>query len=111
MFRNFFGPINVDKHLWFRKHNCIIFLILPHMGCFCPFWALWSGLLGGLGPGLTTILLPTYVHSQLWFWDYSPIFLLNLAQFGAFFALFGPFWAIFGFGVRSKNFLGPTNID
>ena len=36
----------------------------------------------------------------------SYLFVFNLAKFGAFFALFGPFGALFGVGVRFKNFFG-----
>ena len=36
------------------------------------------------------------------------LFVFNSAKFGAFFALFGLFGAIFGAGVRLKNFLRPT---
>ena len=45
--------------------------------------------------------------NQLWFWKYCPIFFVfNSAKFGTFFALLRPFGAIFGVGVRFKNFFG-----
>ena len=39
--------------------------------------------------------------TNFWFWKYSPIFYSNSATIGA---LFRPFRAIFGVGVRFKNF-------
>ena len=49
---------------------------------------------------------PSNVDYQFWFWKYSPIFLFFIGQFLALFALFGLFAAIFGVGVRFKNFFG-----
>ena len=49
---------------------------------------------------------PINVDYQFWFWNYNPIFCFDSAPFWAFLDLFGPFWAIFGVGVRSKNFFG-----
>ena len=70
-------------------------------GLFCPFWA-FGGFFGGLRSGSKTFLGPTYVVNQLWFWKYSPIFLLLLRpNLGLFLRS----------GSDSKTFLEYTNVD
>ena len=65
------------------------------------------GLFLGSRSGSKTFLEPTNVDYQFLFWKYSPIFWFFIRpNFGPFFAFFGLFGAIFGVGVRSKNFFG-----
>ena len=88
------------------------------LGLFCTFLGplgLFFGPLGLFlesGSGSKTFLEPTYVVNQLWFWKYSPIFLLllrpNLGPFLPFLGLWGLF---LGLRSGSKTFLGPTYID
>ena len=47
---------------------------------------------------------PNNVYNKFWFWKESPIFVWNRPQLGPFCPFF-PFRAIFGVGVRFKNFL------
>ena len=64
-------------------------------------------LLLGFGMSSKDLLGPTYIHCQLWFCKYSPIFLILFRpNLGLFFGLFGPLGAIFGVGVRFKNIFG-----
>ena len=66
-----------------------------------------SGQFLGLFPGSKTVLGPTYVDNQLWFWKYSYIILFFIRPLSNSFRPFGdfswPFWAIFVVGVRFKN--------
>ena len=59
-----------------------------------------------MGLNLKQFLKPINVNYQFWFWNYNPIFCFHSALFGAFLDLFGPLGAIFGVGVRSKNYFG-----
>ena len=60
----------------------------------------------GAGSGLKTFLEPNNVDYQFFFELKLYLLVFNSAKFVAFFALFGLFWAIFGVGVRFKNFFG-----
>ena len=66
----------------------------------------------GVGVRLKRFFEPTFLDNQLWFWKYSPIFLLllrpNLGPFLPFLGLLGLF---LGLGSGPKPFLGPTYID
>ena len=65
---------------------------------FRTFWTPRSYILG-LGSGSKTLLGPTNVDNQFWFWKYSPIFLFLIQShfqpllhfFGLFGAIFWPF--------------------
>ena len=78
---------------------------------FGPFGAFF-GLLGLFlesGSGSKTFLEPTYVVNQLWFWKYSPIFLLLFQpNLGPFLPFLGHWGLFLGLGSGSKTFLGPT---
>ena len=74
---------------------------------FCTFLGPLVGLFLESGSGSKTLLELTYAVNQLWFWKYSPIFLLlHRPNLGPFIALFGPLGVIFGVGVRFKNIFG-----
>ena len=103
------GIDSVDYQIWFWKYSPIfLFLIWPHLGPLALFWAIRCYFFGplrlflGLGSDSKTILEPTYVVNQLWFWKYSLIFLLllrpNLGPFLPFLGLWGLF-----LGLRSGS--------
>ena len=114
--KTFLEPTYVVSKLWSWKFSpMFLFLIRPNCGPFFHFfWAIfWSfGAIFGVGVRFKTFLEPTYVVNQLWFWKYSPIFLLllrpNLGPFLPFLGLWGLF---LGLRSGSKTFLGPTYID
>ena len=62
-----------------------------------------SGRFSGLGSKSVTFWGPTNIHYHFWFGSKGLSF--NF-QFSLILGLFGPFWAIFGVGVRSKNYFG-----
>ena len=72
-----------------------------------------------VGARFKIFLGPTYVDNQLWFWNYSPIFLFliwpHLGPLALFCALrgylFGPLGLFLGSRSGSKTFLEPTNVD
>ena len=115
--KTFLEPTNVDYQFLFWKYRPIfLFLIRPTFGPFCTFWALrffWSvGAIFGVKVRFKNIF-GTYmcIQSTLVLEVPPYLFVFASAIFGAFFALFWLFWLIFGVGVRSKNFLGPTWIN
>ena len=95
----FLEPSNVDYQFLFWKYSPIfLFSIRPNFG---PFLNLFgpSGLFFGLG-SCSKIFFVTFLS-----------FRFSFGQILVLFAHFGLFGAIFGVGVRFKNFLGPTYID
>ena len=106
--QNILEPANVDYQFLFWK--CLPILSF-NLAKFRAFFALFepSRLFFGLGSHSKTFLEPTYIVSQLWFWKYSPIFLLllqpNLGPFLPFLGLWGLF---LGLRSGSKIFFGPT---
>ena len=111
--KTFLEPANVDYQFLFWKYSPIfLFLIQPNVGPFCTFWAPLGYFFGPLGlflgsrSGSKTFLEPTNIDCQYLFGRYSRIFLFLFGQILGLFALFGLFGAIFGVGVRFKNFFG-----
>ena len=122
----FFGVV-VSFKILFGTYLCrkstLVLKVKPYLffnmatfeAFFCTFLILWGYLFGhlglflGSGPGSKIYLEPTYVHQQLWFWKYHPIFSFlirpNLGPFCPFSGLF------LGLGSSSKTFSGPTYID
>ena len=71
-------------------------------GGFLPFWGNW-------GLGSTTLLWPSYVGNQLWFWKYSPIIsIFDFAPFLAFLPFLGLSGLFFGLWSGSKSFFGTS---
>ena len=68
---------------------------------------LFFGAIFGVEVGSNTFLEPTNIDYQLFVLEVQPyLFVFNSAKFWAFLEFFGPFGAIFGVGVRFKNFFG-----
>ena len=88
-----------------------VFNSAPFGASFTLFWAL-RGYFLGQDQVQKQLLEPTYVVNQLWFWEYSSIFLFLIRQnFGPFLPFLG-LWGLFlGLRSGSKTFLKPTYID
>ena len=91
----------------FRASFALFWAFLGYlMVLWAYFMALWDYYSGRCQVQNQFLELTNEVN-QLWFWKYCPIFFVfNSAKFGTFFALLRPFGAIFGVGVRFKNFFG-----
>jgi len=108
--KTFLEPTNVDYQFLFWKYSPIfLFLIRPNFWLFFTFSALRGyffcllGLFLGSRSGSKMFLEPTNVGYQFLFWKYRPIFLFFIRpNFGP----FCTFWALFGVGVRFKDFFG-----
>ena len=77
----FFGTYLCRKStLVLKVKPYLFFNMATFEAFFCTFLILWGYLFGhlglflGSGPGSKIYLEPTYVHQQLWFWKYHPIF-------------------------------------
>ena len=121
-FKTFLELIYEDKQRRFWKYSLIfLFSISPHFGPLLHFFGAFRGYLMVLWGYFMALwdyywwrcqvqnqfLELTNEVNQLWFWKYCPIFFVfNSAKFGTLFALLRPLGAIFGVGVRLKNFFG-----
>ena len=118
-FKNFFGTYLCRKStLVLKVKPYLFFNMATFEAFFCTFLILWGYLFGhlglflGSGPGSKIYLEPTYVHQQLWFWKYHPIFsFLIRPNLGPFLLFFGPLGLILGLRSGLKTFLGPTYIN
>ena len=99
VFGSFFGFLEVFDLTTFGASLATFFFLLFGVS-FWPFEAIL-----GSESGSKTVLGPTYVDKQLWFWKYSSIFPFLIRPDLGPFHVFGPFGAIFGVGVRIKIFL------
>ena len=94
------------------------FLNFLHLGpLFNFFWSFGVffgpfGLFLGKDQAQEQFVETAYVVNQLWFWKYSPMFLLIIRPYlGRFFVLWGLSGLFLGLWLVSKTFLGPTYIE